>query len=257
MDSRLSEPLRIALNSAPQWYRCAPGWSWSPRPLPDHDLWFVAAGRGQVEWDAQAHALHAGVCFVWRPGDAPRARHDPAHPLQVFACHFDPTPQQTLQLPQPQCVRDHQFFEASAHRAAALWQRGDAAARAQAKQLLGALLWQLNDEARTPAAPADAVMEELARALRADLSAPWSLDAMAQSVHLSRSQLVRRFRASFGRAPVQFLSEARLEAARGLLLETDWTLQRIAHHLGYGDAAFFSRQFKTRFGITPGKLRGK
>lgn len=146
-------------------------------------------------------------------------------------------------------------MEASAHRAVALWRRGDAAALAQSRRLVEAMLWQLGDEAQTPAAPADARMEELAGAMRADLCARWNLEAMAGRVHLSRAQLVRRFRARFGRAPMQFLAELRLEAARELLLETDWTLEKIAQRVGYGDAAFFSRQFKTRFGIAPGQLR--
>ena len=245
--------LQIVFNTAPRWYECAPDWSWSSRALCDYDLWFVAAGHGEVAWGAERAALHGGLCFVWRPGDAPRARHDPRAPLRVFSCHFSAA--SALDLPQPQSVRDLRFFEASAHRMAALWQRETEAARAQTLHLMHALLWQLADEARAPAVPVDALMDELARVLRADLRAAWSLDAMAGHVHLSRAQLVRRFRARTGRAPARFLSELRLERARELLLETNWTLQTIAQRVGYGDAAFFSRQFKTRFGVAPGQLR--
>ena len=245
----------IWLNSAPTWYCCAPAWSWAPRALPDYDLWFVSAGRGAVELNGQKWELHSGVCFVWRPGDAPVARHDAAHPLRVFACHFSVDEATLDALPRLRRVREIAFFEAAAHRAANLWQRGDKAARAQATLLVGALLWQLNDEAHNPAARADELIENLAEQLRASVGKSWTLDAMGHTVHLSRAQLVRRFRARYGLAPMQWLNEQRLQSARALLLETNWTLETIARHLGMGDAAFFSRQFKAKTGVAPGRLR--
>lgn len=245
---------RIVLNSAPIWFKCAPAWNWAPRALGDYDLWFVAAGRGDVRFDGRDYTLQSGTCFVWRPGDAPLANHEAAHPLEVFACHFD-WDGQPWQLPQPQAVHDLRFFEASAHRAIALWARGDQSGRDEAHRLIEAMLWQLHDETTQPRARPDAQIEELAALLNADLSRSWSLDEMANLAHLSRAQLVRRFRARYGAAPAQWRNEQRIEAARHLLLETNWSLQAIAHHLGWSDAAFFSRQFKAKVGVSPGQLR--
>lgn len=245
---------QIQLNSAPTWFYCRPDWNWAPRALRDFDLWFVAAGRGHVLLRNREFALQSGLCFVWRPGDAPLATQDVASPLEVFACHFD-WQQQTHELPQSQRVYNLRFFEASAHRSLALWARGDESGREEARRLIEGMLWQLHDESTQPRARPDMQMEELANTMRADLSRSWSLDEMANLTHLSRSQLVRRFRARYGAAPTHWLSEQRIEAARHLLLETDWTLQTIAQHLGLGDAAFFSRQFKAKIGVSPGQLR--
>lgn len=245
---------QIQLNSAPTWFYCGPDWSWAPRALRDFDLWFVAAGRGHARLREREFALQSGLCFVWRPGDAPIATQDVAHPLEVFACHFD-WQQQTQELPQSQMVHDLRFFESSAHRSLTLWSRGDENGREEARRLIESLLWQLHDESTQPRARPDEPMETLANAMRADLSRSWSLDEMANLAHLSRSQLVRRFRARYGAAPTQWLNEQRIETARHLLLETDWTLQAIAQHLGLGDAAFFSRQFKAKIGLSPGQIR--
>lgn len=244
----------IRLNSAPTWFKCAPDWSWTPRAFNDFDLWFVAAGRGDIRLREENFALQSGVCFVWRPGDAPLVTHEKSHPLEVFACHFD-WESQNWQLPQPQTVHDARFFEASAHRVVALSARGDEGGRDQARRLIEAMLWQLHDESTQPRARPDVQMEELAATLNASLKHGWKLDEMADLACLSRAQLVRRFRARYGAAPMRWLSEQRVEAARHLLLETDWTLQTIAQHLGWGDAAFFSRQFKAKTGISPGQLR--
>ena len=40
--------------------------------------------------------------------------------------------------------------------------------------------------------------------LRTRLAEPWTLDALAGEVHLSRSQLVRSFDASYGVSPTEY-----------------------------------------------------
>ena len=225
-----------------------------PRAISDFDLWFVAAGRGEVRLRNQVIALQTGLCFVWRPGDAPLATHEASHPLQVFACHFDWL-NQSEELPQFQTVFDQHFFELSAHRASELWARGDARGCEEARRLIEALLWQLRDENLHPRVASDERMENLAATLQSDWGRAWNLDEMARRVHLSRAQLVRRFRARYGAAPMQWQNAQRIEAARHLLLETDWTLDVIARQLGWSDAAFFSRQFKAKIGVSPGHLR--
>lgn len=245
----------IILNSAPTWFKCAPDWNWVPRALPDYDLWFVAAGRGEARLQNQSFALQHGVCFVWRPGDTPLAAQNPSSPLEVFACHFD-WRDQNGELPLHQNVFGGRFFELSAQRAIELWARGDTNAREEARRLIESLLWQLHDESLHPRASSDALMENLAGALQADWNRSWSLDKMARSAHLSRAQLARRFRARYGTSPMQWRTGQRVEAARHLLLETNWTLESIAHQLGWNDAAHFSRQFKATVGVSPGKLRG-
>lgn len=244
----------VVLNSAPTWFRCAPDWNWSPRALPDYDLWFVAAGRGHARLQDQDFALRNGVCFVWRPGDAPFATHEPSSPLEVFACHFD-WHEQIWELPLHQNVFDGQFFELSAQRSIELWARGDASGRTESQRLITSLLWQLKDESLHPRANSDTLIENLAAQLQANWSRNWSLDEMARSVHLSRAQLVRRFRARYGVAPIQWRTTQRIEAARHLLLETDGTLETIARKLGWNDAAHFSRQFKATIGVSPGRIR--
>ena len=250
----------LRLNCAPQFYSCSPDWSWSAVPLPDHDFWFVADGRGEIEVNRSKVELSPGVCFIWQPGDAPRATQDLRHRLTVFYCNFDPldgdgnvTP--LLGFPCPMQVRDINFFVASAQRAERLWQRGDEFGKQQATSLLSGLLWQLWDEVHHEVPVEDANLEELIAAVRREPHKAWSLDEMAHRVHLSRAQFTRRFRAAFGTSPARFVIQTRIERARQLLLESDMTLEQIARTLGYADAYFFSRQFKQFAGQSPGALR--
>lgn len=250
----------IGINSPPQWFYCEPSWHWSPAPLRDHDLWFVASGRGEIQLAERKIELMPNLCFVFRPNDAPRATHDPDNPLVVFAAHFAPLDKMgetdaPLEFPFLMRVNDVAFFVASAHRAETLWRRGDELAQLQSRLLIENLLRQLWDETQLPPKIGDAPILDLCAAIRREPAKTWNLDEMAARVHLSRAQFVRRFRSATGAAPAQFVIQIRLERARHLLLETDLTLEQIAEALGYCSAAFFARQFRQFNGIAPGQLR--
>ena len=228
--------------------------------MPDYDVWFVESGRGKLRYGGAEILLEPGVCFVWRPGDAPSLVRDEHDRLVVFACHFQPlgAKGETLDgppIPYPMRVRDFKFFAVSAHRAERLWLRDTSESRAAARRILLEMLWQLADEVAHPQSPEDPVMRELAGNILSRLGDPWNVDAMAEYCHLSRSQLTRRFLAVHGTSPVRFVIQARIERARQLLLESDSTLDSIARALGYSDVFFFARQFKQVTGLPPGSLR--
>jgi AraC-like DNA-binding protein len=247
----------IRINSMPRWHHCEAAWHWAPQPLPDYDVWFVAGGRGELRLEEGSFELRAGVCFVVRPGARPLGTHDPRHRLVVFSCHFEPLGNAgELAWPDPMQVRDTAFFMASASRAEKLWRRGDELARLQSRLCVENMLRQLWDEAReTPPSPLDTAFEALAEHIRREPGEKWALDGMADTVHLSRAQFVRRFRLQFGQSPARFVIETRLERARQLLRETNLTLDQIAHALGYTNAQFFARQFRQFCGQTPGQWR--
>jgi len=68
-------------------------------------------------------------------------------------------------------------------------------------------------------------------------------------------KLQQGFREVFKVTPFQYLQNYRLDLARILLEEKDLTVSNIAYRIGYSNVSYFSRVFKRRFGITPGKYR--
>ena len=82
------------------------------------------------------------------------------------------------------------------------------------------------------------------------------LDAIAREARLSRFHFIRTFKAVYGRTPVEFLTEVRMQAAIRLLRETRLAVADIAAHTGYTDRSAFYRQFRRRFGCAPSACRG-
>lgn len=242
---------------APRWYYCEPAWNWAPLPIPDYTFWFVEGGHGELNLGTRKYALQGGMCFLMQPGARPLGSHDPKNCLVVFSFHFTPRNESpALDCPPMLHIRDTAFLVAAAHRAEKLWRRGDEFAQHQTRLCLESLLFQFWDESRQPPqSPLDTAFEQLAERIRREPGKEWTLNGMADDVHLSRAQFVRRFRAQFGQSPARFVIGTRLERAKYLLLETNLTLTQIADALGYTNAQFLARQFKQHYRQTPGEWR--
>jgi AraC-like DNA-binding protein len=78
---------------------------------------------------------------------------------------------------------------------------------------------------------------------------------LADLAFLSVSALERRFKKYLAKTPKQFINEIRLENARRLLIETKLPIVEIAFRCGFSEHSYFSRQFKTLFGILPSQIR--
>jgi AraC-like DNA-binding protein len=82
-----------------------------------------------------------------------------------------------------------------------------------------------------------------------------TLEQIARAVGVSPARLTRRFAAAYGRTPAEYRTALRLDRARALLTETDWTLDRVADACGYRDAFYLSRVFRRAMGAPPSEYR--
>lgn len=84
---------------------------------------------------------------------------------------------------------------------------------------------------------------------------PIQMSAVVRHVNISRSALEQAFREHFVRPPMAELRRIRLQHAKSLLQETDWTVTEIAKESGFQTAHSLCRTFKQHFGMTPGDYR--
>lgn len=84
-----------------------------------------------------------------------------------------------------------------------------------------------------------------------------SLEKLSGMYYLSPSYFSKTFKAVFGFTYAEFLKKCRLEKAKKLLLETDYKIYYISKAVGYENTKFFTRIFKTTYGISPKSYREK
>jgi transcriptional regulator GlxA family with amidase domain len=87
------------------------------------------------------------------------------------------------------------------------------------------------------------------------LNDPLRLEAIAANVGASLRQLERQFVSEIGRTPVAFYRDLRVRYGAWLLMHTTSSVTEIANDAGFADTAHFSREFKTRYGVTPRDFR--
>lgn len=128
--------------------------------------------------------------------------------------------------------------------------------------LLEALLRRLAGDLRIEAAPeagvgspysfahrAKSLLDEGGRAMVLDVA------RLAKELGCSPGYLSHSFRLLYGVPLNHYIRSLRLEYARRLLNSGECNIAEIAERCGFRDASYFSRRFRERFGISPGKLR--
>lgn len=84
---------------------------------------------------------------------------------------------------------------------------------------------------------------------------PWTIESLAREVGVSRATLARRFAHLVGETPPEYLTRWRMDLAAQRLRDTDDTVAAIADTVGYRSEYSFSRAFKRRRGLAPGRYR--
>jgi len=86
-------------------------------------------------------------------------------------------------------------------------------------------------------------------------AADWTIEELSRQVGLSRSALHDRFVALVGQAPMQYLTQWRMQVASRLLLEGRASVASVALDVGYDSEAAFARAFKRLVGLPPATWR--
>ncbi|WP_327155826.1 GlxA family transcriptional regulator [Streptomyces tubercidicus] len=83
------------------------------------------------------------------------------------------------------------------------------------------------------------------------LAEPLTLTELAAHARVSVRTLTRRFRDEVGMSPGQWLAGQRIERARHLLETTDWPIDLVAHHAGFGTGTSLRQHLHSAVGVAP------
>jgi len=88
-----------------------------------------------------------------------------------------------------------------------------------------------------------------------NLATTMSNSTLAGIARSSESRFTRNFREATGRSPARYVQERRLERASALLISTNLGIDEIARDCGFANRYYFTRVFKQRMGLPPGRYR--
>ncbi|MFE2227087.1 GlxA family transcriptional regulator [Streptomyces kronopolitis] len=87
------------------------------------------------------------------------------------------------------------------------------------------------------------------------LDEPLALTDLAAHAQVSVRTLTRRFRDEVGMSPGQWLAGQRIERARHLLETTDWPVDLVARHAGFGTGTSLRQHLHSAVGVAPQTYR--
>ncbi len=83
------------------------------------------------------------------------------------------------------------------------------------------------------------------------------LDELAALARLSKFHFLRSFAKVYGRTPLAYLGERRVERAQDLLRTTNLTVTEVCHAVGYSSLGSFSSRFREIVGETPSAFQSR
>jgi AraC-like DNA-binding protein len=90
-------------------------------------------------------------------------------------------------------------------------------------------------------------------AIHDSVNTPWTVESLAETAGMSRSAFAARFKELLGQAPLEYVTEWRMQKAMQLLQQHDKKLIDVARSVGYESDAAFSKAFKRVVGTNPGE----
>ncbi len=99
------------------------------------------------------------------------------------------------------------------------------------------------------------LLDRLNHSIQSHLQERPTLETAARAMYLSRTQLARRVKSESGKTYLELFNEQRLETAKELLTNTDWTVSNIATFIGYRTPHYFHVYFRHKMEMTPNEFR--
>lgn len=84
-----------------------------------------------------------------------------------------------------------------------------------------------------------------------------TINGLAEKFNMSARTFIRKFTATTGNTPIEYIQRVRMEAAKRLLEKGKLTVEQVCMETGYGDFGFFRNIFKRLTGLTPQEYKRK
>jgi LacI family transcriptional regulator len=103
----------------------------------------------------------------------------------------------------------------------------------------------------------DPLVERALAYMHANVNQRYNVDDLVRHCGKSRRTLELRFTQHIGHSVLEEINRLRVQRARQLLTDTEWTIARVAEECGFGDSKLMIRVFQRVLGKTPRAVRGQ
>lgn len=113
----------------------------------------------------------------------------------------------------------------------------------------------LNEKQEATNLESDKVIEIIHDYIDKNYSRNIKITHFSEEYYFSKEYLTRQFKAKYGCGIYEYVLQVRMTRARELLLNSELKIQEIAQRVGYADKNYFSKAFRTYYGVSPTEFR--
>lgn len=237
------------------------GWRIPDRQISNHELVFVAEGKGYVRIRGRDFTVCANDVLYFYPG-MPHSLWVGEPPfMKFFGVHFSFSDADgAARLPMEDIVHlpGLNSLSAALKELTRVWAEKDYLHVWRQDLLFSQVLYALIDRLHRQEAPADvqkiaAVIDHIHRRP----TQPFTLEQLRTVSGMGKSCFMRSFRAVTGDSPVHYANRMRLEFSKDALLGGRDSIRSIAERFGFSDEGYYSRLFRETFGLAPSEFRSR
>lgn len=101
----------------------------------------------------------------------------------------------------------------------------------------------------------NSILQEIKTYIEENYAHDITLTFFSDRYHLTKEYLSKQFKEQYGHGIYEYVLLFRMHKAVELLLSSNMKIQEISDHVGYSDTNYFSKAFKTFYGLSPKEYR--
>lgn len=234
-----------------------------PNGRKDYQLLYVHSGRAFFYCKGQTLEASAGDMVLYRPGEEQRYRYFLADSPEICWIHFAGKEAEALLeeigfsgISLLSCGTAPNYYDIFRQIIRELLMKRPC--HGELSTLLLRQLFAAIHRYRLEADSGQSRYEEMDEAVRyfnEYFSRDINIREYAESLPMSVCWFIRSFKRCMGMTPLQYIASIRINKAKELLKNTDYTVQEIGAIVGYENPLYFSRIFKKAEGMPPSRYR--
>lgn len=258
------------------------GWENETEEVDSFRLFAVSSGKAQVMIDGQERKMKTSDLLLLQPGNQCRMYSETGYgeELHIYDAKFDVHDAQLLRqlkkMTEVVSAENFQLVKSCFH-----WiLRECEERRSFYAQTSSCYFWMILMEMLRPGAAPERTeeevsweeeawgTEEVSRQHRADMCRverycrehymqQISLDELTALINYNKTSLLLNFKEIYNTTPRNYIIQLRLQRAKELLTETDYSISEISEQVGFTSVHYFSRFFKEKEQYSPVEYRSK
>lgn len=232
-------------------------WTHNPGVLERYSMPLILDGEATLYFNGKPYRVKRGDIALLEPGTAYRSEGNISfHNCDiVFLCH----PDRMLKFSKRVLhVKDIEHYERLYSEIISIYESPNPFKTPKLMSLLYNLLWEIATEHSEgyPIHKKIHIIEKSIDYINSNIfNSQISLEDIASRSKISVKYFRNIFKEIYGMTPLQYIIGKRLLKAEDMLQFSNYPIDTIAEHCGFNSSIYFTRLFKAKHGVPPGKYR--